>query len=542
MESKIKGNLVDVHERIIYPAVITIIEGKIVNIEKTNEVFESFILPGLIDSHVHIESSMLTPSGFAHIAVQHGTIGVVSDPHEIANVIGAEGVEFMIRNGKTIPFKFFFGAPSCVPATEFESSGGQINPEDVDDLLKREDVYFLSEMMNFPGVINGNKEIGLKIASAHKYSKPIDGHAPGLTGKDLEMYIKAGITTDHECVSLDEAVEKISHGMRIQIREGSAARGFDLFSELIGTFPEMVMLCTDDLHPNDLVKGHINLLLARGVAKGINIFDLLNAACLNPVLHYNLPVGLLRIGDPADLIVVNDLKQFEVLSTYINGELVYNGDKTIFNQVHSNIDKEFRTKHITQDEIVVPAKEDNIRVIEVFDGELFTGNRVFKAKIQNGIALADTRRDICKIVVVNKYELNQPAVGFITGFGLKHGALAGSVAHDSHNVIAVGTNDEDIENAINKVIDMKGGLAAFSDDQNMSLQLEIAGLMTNRDGRVVAGEYSDIENFAKSLGSKLRAPFMSLSFMALLVIPELKIGDKGLFDVANFSFTSLFVK
>jgi adenine deaminase len=542
MESKIKGNLVDVHERIIYPAVITIIEGKIVNIERTNEVFENFILPGLIDSHVHIESSMLTPSGFAHIAVQHGTVGVVSDPHEIANVIGAEGVEFMIRNGKTIPFKFFFGAPSCVPATEFESSGGQINPEDVDDLLKREDVYFLSEMMNFPGVISGNKEIGLKIASAHKYSKPIDGHAPGLTGKDLEMYIKAGITTDHECVSLDEAVEKISHGMRIQIREGSAARGFDLFSELIGRFPEKVMLCTDDLHPNDLVKGHINVLLARGVAKGINIFDLLNAACLNPVLHYKLPVGLLRIGDPADLIVVNDLKQFEVLSTYINGELVYNGDKTIFNQVHSNIDKKFRTKHITQDEIVVSAKEDNIRVIEVFDGELFTGNRVFKANIQNGIALADTRRDICKIVVVNKYELNQPAVGFITGFGLKHGALAGSVAHDSHNVIAVGTNDEDIENAINKVIDMKGGLAAFSGGQNMSLQLEIAGLMTNRDGRVVAGEYNDIENFAKSLGSKLRAPFMSLSFMALLVIPELKIGDKGLFDVANFSFTSLFVK
>jgi adenine deaminase len=542
MKSKIKGNLVDVHHREIFPAVITILNGKIASIEKTGEVFTDFILPGLIDSHVHIESSMLTPSGFAQLAVQHGTVGVISDPHEIANVIGMDGVEFMVRSGKSVPFKFYFGAPSCVPATEFESAGGNIGPADIDKLLKMDDIYFLSEMMNFPGVINGDDAIQMKIESAHKYSKPVDGHAPGLTGKDLEAYARAGITTDHECITIDEAIEKISLGMNIQIREGSAAKGFDLFSELINRFPEKVMLCTDDLHPNDLVKGHINKLLSRGVAKGLDIFDLLRAACLNPVIHYNLPAGLLRVGDPADIIVVKDLSQFEILSTYIDGELVYDGEQTLFNHVYSEIGNKFRTENIFQDEISVPAKENNIRVIEVVDGELYTGNRIFNALIINGIAIADPERDICKIVVVNKYEIKAPAVGFITGFGLKHGALAGSVAHDSHNIIAVGTNDDDIINAVNKVIGMQGGLAACSGSESRELQLEIAGLMTNNDGREVANQYNELENFAKKMGSKLRAPFMSLSFMALLVIPELKIGDKGLFDVSSFSFTPLFVK
>jgi adenine deaminase len=543
MKSKtIKGNLVDVHHREIFPAEITILDGIITSIQRTSEGFTNFILPGLIDSHVHIESSMLTPSGFARLAVQHGTVGVVSDPHEIANVIGVDGVEFMIRNGKSVPFKFYFGAPSCVPATEFESSGGRIGPEDIDKMLEKDDIYFLSEMMNFPGVVNGDEAIKRKIESARKYSKPVDGHAPGLAGEDLEVYVRAGITTDHECINLNEAIEKISLGMIIQIREGSAAKGFDLFSELISRFPERVMLCTDDLHPNDLVKGHINKLLSRGVAKGIDIFDLLRAACINPVLHYNLPAGLLRIGDPADIIVVKDLTQFEILSTYIDGELVYNGENTLFDQVYHEIEKVFRTEHINQDEIIVPAKEDKIRVIEVFDGELYTGNKILNAKIHNGIAIADPGKDICKIVVVNKYEVKPPAVGFITGFGLEYGALAGSVAHDSHNIIAVGTNDDDLLNSINQVIDMQGGLAAFSGSENLSLQLEIAGLMTNNDGRIVANKYNEIEKFAKKLGSKLRSPFMSLSFMALLVIPELKIGDKGLFDVSRFSFTPLFVK
>jgi adenine deaminase len=541
MKKIIRGNLVDVFNKVIYPAEITIADNKIESIRDVQERLPNYILPGLIDSHIHIESSMLTPARFSELAVRHGTVGVVSDPHEIANVIGVEGVALMIENGKGAPLKFFFGAPSCVPATEFETAGGRIDLPDIEKLLQRDDIYFLSEVMNFPDVINGEKEIINKINCACKYSKPVDGHAPGLVGKELKTYIEAGITTDHECIDLKEAEEKIKSGMRIQIREGSAAKGFNIFSGLIERFPDMVMLCSDDLHPDELVNGHINRLLSRGIKSGIDLFKMIRSATLNPVLHYDLPVGLLREGDYADMIIVKDLIDFDILETYIDGEVVFSHGTVLFNSSEIHLENTFRNEHIKASDLELIATERKIKVIEAIDKELFTRCKITEAKIQDQFAVSDPERDICKIVVLNRYRNNRPAVGFISGFGLKRGAIAGSVAHDSHNIIAIGVDDSEIALAINSILEMQGGLAAVDSETRKELRLEIAGLMTNRDGMDVASEYREIENFAKSLGSKLSSPFMTMSFMALLVIPELKIGDKGLFDVNNFNFTPVFV-
>jgi adenine deaminase len=538
----ITGNIVDIFRTEVYPAEIVISGQNIESIRRSNVKFSDFILPGLIDSHIHIESSMLTPSGFASLAVRHGTVAVVADPHEIANVAGSEGVIFMIENGKTVPFKFFFGAPSCVPATDFESAGGRIGPEEIEKLLMRDDIYFLSEMMNFPGVVSKERDIMHKIAAARKLSKPVDGHAPGLSGKNLKLYIGAGISTDHECVTLHEAEEKISGGMKIQIREGSAAKGFDLLCNLIDRFPDKVMLCTDDMHPDDLIKGHITSLLSRGIKKGLDLFNLIKASSLNIALHYNLPVGMLRAGDFADMVIVKDLEDFNVRQTYVNGEKVFDEGNVMFEPRPAKLSRKFRAGHVSPHQLRLVADADNIRIIEARDGELTTGSKIIRASIEDGCAIADPGRDICKIVVINRYKRNKPSVGFISGFGLKKGAIASSVAHDSHNIIAVGVNDTEISDAINLILEQGGGLAAVSENKKILLKLEIAGLMTNRNGKVVAQEYSEIENFARSLGSSLKAPFMSLSFMALLVIPELKIGDRGLFDVNSFGFTPVFVK
>jgi len=541
MQYVIKGNVVDVHQSRIYPAEIKIREDRIVCITEVSELFDDYILPGLIDAHIHIESSMLTPSAFANLAVRHGTVAVVADPHEIANVSGMEGVDFMITNGQTVPLKFFFGAPSCVPATEFESSGGRINPEDVKKLLMRDDIYFLSEMMNFPGVINNDEGILEKIKYAEEFKKPVDGHAPGLSGEGMVKYIKAGITTDHECLSLQEAEEKVAAGMKIQIREGSAAKGFDMLCALIDKFPDRVMLCSDDMHPDDLIDGHINKLLFRGIRKGINIFNLIRAATINPILHYNLPAGMLREGDFADIVIIRNLDSFEVKETIINGKKVFSEGKVFFENNDCRFTKKFRTTHISPEEIRLKADGSKIRVIESIDGELYTHLMIRNANIIDGYAVSDPQNDICKIVVVNKYSDARPAIGFISGFGLKNGAIAGSVAHDSHNIISAGTDDYQIADAINTILDMKGGLTAVSSGRKLKLQLEIAGLMTNLDGYEVAKRYKEIDNFAKLAGSSLSAPFMTLSFMSLLVIPELKIGDKGLFDVNKFEFTPLFL-
>lgn len=537
----ITGQLVDVHQQTVYPAEVVVSSGKIQAIRPLSQLPDSpptYILPGFIDSHVHIESSMLVPSEFARLAVVHGTVATISDPHEIANVCGMEGVEFMIENGKTVPFKFNYGAPSCVPATVFETAGASLDSNDVEKLLQRDEIKYLSEMMNFPGVLFKDEEVMKKIAAAHRLGKPVDGHAPGLRGEKAKQYIDAGIYTDHECFTAEEALDKLKYGMKILIREGSAAKNFEALIDLLHDYSEMIMFCSDDKHPDSLVVGHINQLCARAVAKGIDIFKILKAACVNPVNHYKLDVGLLREGDAADFIVVKDLKNFDVIKTFINGELVAEDGKSNIKTTKSGIVNNFSCSKKTIDEFEIKGNgEKEILAIEALDGQLITNRLSVEAKIANGNILSDVERDILKIVVVNRYSNTPVAKAFIKNFGLKQGAMASSVAHDSHNIVAVGVDDESICKAVNLVIEKEGGVSAVSNNKEMIVALPVAGLMSNEDGYKVAADYTAIDRMTKEeLGSTLASPFMTLSFMALLVIPHLKLSDKGLFDGDNFSF------
>ena len=536
----ISGNIIDIIKKEIYPGSLTISNGKIKNINKTNTNSGNYILPGFIDSHVHIESSMLVPSEFAKIAVRHGTVATVSDPHEIANIMGVKGVEFMISNGNTVPFKFNFGAPSCVPATEFETSGEKIGSKEIKTLLVKKEIVCLAEVMNYRGVINADNELHKKINLSKKFNKKIDGHAPGLFGKDLEKYIKAGITTDHESINIKEAVEKINNGMKIQIREGSAAKNFNELHELIDRFPEMIMLCTDDIHPEDLQKSHINDLVIRGRKYGLNIYNLLRAASFNPIKHYNLDVGLLQINDPADFIVVEDLESFKVLATYINGIKVYENGKVLFSGGTIKRINKFNREPVDNKSVEIESKASKINVIEANEGQLFTKRKICEAKINNNKLICDIEKDLLKIIVISRYNNQEPAVGFIKGFKLKKGAIASSIAHDSHNIVAVGTNDNDLVTAVNKIIELKGGLVAVHNKTIQYLSLEIAGIMSDQNVFSVAKTYNNLNKTVQEFGSTLKSPYMTLSFMALLVIPELKIGDKGLFDVNKFQFISLF--
>jgi len=539
----ISGQFVDIQQQKIYPAIIKVQDGRILSIKEimnTELLSSNYILPGFIDSHVHIESSMLVPSEFARLAVVHGTVATISDPHEIANVCGLEGVEFMIENGKTVPFKFHFGAPSCVPATIFETAGAVIDADQVSTLLKSDDIFYLSEMMNFPGVLSGDKEVMKKIRASHTTGKPVDGHAPGLRGQQAADYAAAGISTDHECFIHEEALEKLQCGMKILIREGSAAKNFEALIGLLNDYPDRIMFCSDDKHPDSLVDGHINQLCARAVAKGIDIFKILKAACVNPVLHYNMKVGLLREADPADFIIVKDLIHFETVQTYINGNLVAENGKTLISSPKSEIINNFSCakKDVTDFEIPVTTGNSqlNIPVIEALDGQLITNKLLLEPKTENGFMISDTERDLLKIVVVNRYNNAPIAKSFIKNIGLKQGAIASSVAHDSHNIVAVGVDDESICKAINMIIDHKGGVSLIKDNLEMIVPLPVGGLMSNEDGYKIAEQYSMIDKAAKEAGSILGSPFMTLSFMALLVIPHLKLSDKGLFDGDTFEF------
>jgi adenine deaminase len=536
---EIKGQYIDIVGKRIFPAAISVQEGVISAIQEIPAAPQHFILPGFIDSHVHIESSMLIPSAFARLAVIHGTIGTISDPHEIANVCGVEGVHYMINNGKKVPFHFFFGAPSCVPATTFETAGASINSEEVATLLDNKDIYYLSEMMNFPGVLFKDEEVMKKIKAAHAVGKPVDGHAPGLMGEDAQKYIEAGISTDHECFTIEEAVDKLSYGMKILIREGSAAKNFEALYELIDDHPNSVMLCSDDKHPDSLVLGHINQLCARAVAKGLNVFNILKAACINPVVHYQLPTGMARVNDPGNFIVIEDLTHFKVAQTYINGQLVAEKGQSLIQPIDEKIINQFDTTLIKVEDIQVdlgtyPTKENKIAVIEAIDGQLITNYLWEDPTITNGKIISDTNKDILKIVVYNRYHPAAPKMAFIKNFGFKHGAIASTVAHDSHNIIAVGVNDHEIVQAINAVIQEKGGISCVKEQELKVLGLPVAGLMSKDDPYMVAEAYSTIDAMAKSLGSTLGSPFMTLSFMALLVIPHLKLSDKGLFDGDRF--------
>jgi adenine deaminase len=522
---KISGNIIDIEPKEIFFGEIIIEDGLIKSIKKIDDPRKDsfFIMPGFIDAHVHIESSMLIPSEFAKLAVVHGTVATISDPHEIANVCGIDGVEYMIENGKTVPFKFHFGAPSCVPATVFETAGATLDAKAVDELLSKKEIHYLSEMMNFPGVLNNDEEVFAKINSAKAYNKPVDGHAPGLRGEDAKKYIEAGISTDHECFTKEEALDKLKYGMKILIREGSAAKNFEALIELLNEHENEMMFCSDDKHPDSLVKGHIHELCNRAVAKEVDVFKVLKAACINPVKHYKMNVGLLKPGDPADFIIVQNLKDFTVKATYINGELVAeNGESKIKTQPSSAINN-FNCSKKNVDDFKIKISDFQGEIIEALDGQLITNKLSIFPKKENSFYVSDVENDVLKIVVVNRYKNAPVSKAFIKNFGLKRGAIASSVAHDSHNVIAVGGNDESICDAVNLIIKEKGGVS-IADHSNSTfskiLPLPVAGLMSNEDGYKVAEMYTEIDAAAKELGSKLSAPFMTLSFMALLVIPH----------------------
>lgn len=541
----LSANLVDIHNRKIFPAELFIEGSKIKAIKDVSSLPDNagYILPGFVDAHVHIESSMLPPTEFARLAVVHGTIGTVSDPHEIANVLGVGGVHFMLDNAQKVPFKFCFGAPSCVPATNFETAGAQIDAFAVKQLLELREIGYLSEMMNFPGVLSGEDEVLKKIEFAKQNSKPIDGHAPGLSGENAKLYFDSGITTDHECFTYEEGKGKASLGIKILIREGSAAKNFEALWPLLNEFPDQVMFCSDDKHPDDLIKGHINQLVARAIAKGCDLFDVLQAACLHPVQHYQLPVGLLREGDSADFILVEDLINFKVKSTWINGQLVAQEGASNLPFLEVKQPNNFKAKPYLPEnfKIKTNGKAENIRIIKVLDGEIVTEEVIDKPIIQEDCLIPDPKNDLLKITVVNRYvETSTPAIGFVRSFGLSRGALASSVAHDSHNIVAVGADDQSICMAINAVIRARGGISASDGENTKTLALPIAGLMSDKSGYAVAEEYAALDHWVKSrLECPLQAPFMTLSFLALPVIPALKMTDLGLFDVNQFNFVPI---
>ncbi|WP_299677661.1 adenine deaminase [uncultured Tenacibaculum sp.] len=538
----IQGNIVDILNKKIFKGEIVVEEGKIKSITESNHNVENYILPGFVDAHIHIESSMLVPSEFAKIAVTHGTVATVSDPHEIANVLGVAGVDFMIENGKKVPLKFNFGAPSCVPATSFESAGAVIDSDDIKKLLENPDIKYLAEMMNYPGVIYEDAEVMKKIEWAKHYNKPVDGHAPGVRGEDLTKYISAGIYTDHECFTYDEALEKLQKGMKVIVREGSAAKNFEALIDLLPEHYENMMFCSDDKHPDDLLLGHINQLCERAVAKGIDVFKVLQAACINPVSHYNLDVGLLKEGDEADFIVVENLEKFKVLQTYIDGELIAENGKSNITSVEFEILNNFDTDKKQVTDFEFHSASEKIRVIEALDGELVTNEIEATSLIKNGNLVCDVENDVLKMTVVNRYQNSEPAIAFIKNFGLKEGAIASSVGHDSHNIIAVGVSDEAICKAVNLIIENRGGVCAVSNTEKKIVSLPVAGIMSDLSAVEIGKSYAELDQMAKDLGSKLRAPYMTLSFMALLVIPALKLSDKGLFDGNTFKFTSLEIK
>lgn len=539
-KQEFNGQIVDPIQKRIYSGTITVLNGVIESIREVQTDSPYFILPGLIDAHIHIESSMLTPYEFARIAATHGTVGTISDPHEIANVLGVEGVKWMIENGKLAPFHFHFGAPSCVPATSFETSGAQIGVEELEQLLQMKEINHLGEMMNFPGVIHDDPMVLRKLQLAQQYQKPIDGHAPMVTGKALKKYYAAQITTDHECHTLEEAEEKIKLGMKILIREGSAAKNFDTLIPLINKYPAQLMFCSDDKHPDDLVEGHINRLISRGLKLGYDFFDLLRCATYNPISHYNLSVGMLQVGDSADFIVVDHWETMEVLETYIRGQKIAEGGKSVLPPIFIKPINRFKIKKIEEEQIRVPTQNKKIKIIELFQDQIFTKTIIDEPLVENGYVIPDLERDYLKIVVVNRYQEQAPAVGFVKNFGLKEGAIASSVAHDSHNIIAVGCDDKSLIRAIQGIIDTQGGILFTKGDEVISLPLPIAGLMSDQNANWVSEQYQRLNKAVKKAGSPLSAPFMTLSFMGLLVIPELKMSDRGLFDGINFQLTELF--
>lgn len=538
----IKGNIVDVVAQTIRKGIIHIDNGRISKIEHTHVSEEQYIVPGFIDAHIHIESSMMLPAEFARHAVVHGTVACVCDPHEIANVCGLKGIEYMIDNSRTVPMKFSFGAPSCVPATEFETSGARLDSHAIENLLQRKEIGFLAEMMDYVGVINDTEEVVRKLKAAKRHNKPIDGHAPELWGKNLEKYAGSGISTDHECMTLDEALEKIELGMKIQIREGSAAKNFDDLLPLVAQYADHLMFCSDDKHPDDLIaNGHINSLAKRAIAKGYDPVKILRICSYNAIKHYKLNAGLLQLNDSADFVIVDNLTNLTILATYIDGRKVAENGEALFERVGAEKPvNQFNIEPISVSALEVAPQSGLLKAIVLDDGQLYTRTELVAPRVEGNNVVSDTEHDILKLIVLNRYQPSPPAIGFIKNFGLKKGALASTVAHDSHNIVAIGVSDEEITQAINAIINSKGGICATANGETLLLPLPVGGLMSTDDGATISRLYTQLDSKAKEMGTPLEAPFMTLAFMSLLVIPELKLSDRGLFDVSNFRFTSLF--
>lgn len=530
------GHIVDVIGKRTFDGSLVIEGGHVAAIDEHPVSDGSYILPGFVDGHVHIESSMMPPASFAQLAVRFGTVATVSDPHEIANVLGVSGIEYMLDSAGQVPLKFHFGCPSCVPATSFETGGAVLDSAAVAELLKRDDIGYLSEMMNYPGVLAGDDEVLRKIAAAHELGKPVDGHAPGLKGDEARRYIAAGISTDHECFTLEEAQDKLRWGMKIIIRAGSAARNFEALKSLLATHAPMCMLCSDDKHPDDLHVGHIDAVVRRAVADGFPLFNVLAAACVNPVEHYRLPVGLLRKGDPADFVVVNNLQEFRVEQTWIDGVKVYDHPRVLFDWSRPAAPNHFDCQGKPPEAFAVPDEPRYHEVIVVADRQLVTQRERLELPVAGGMLQPDPAGDVLKLAVVNRYRNAQPAVAFIKHLGLQRGAIASTVAHDSHNIIAAGVSDAMIAKAVGALIDCRGGICYVDDETESVLPLPIAGLMSDLAPEEIARRYAEIDRLAKRAGSTLSAPFMTLSFMALLVIPKLKLSDRGLFDAERFAF------
>ena len=541
---EVKGNYIDIRNRQIYPALVKVSDRKIAGITKLEETQQQFILPGFIDAHIHIESSMVSPAAFSQAAAVFGTVATVSDPHEIANVCGMEGIYYMIHNAKKAAVKIHFGAPSCVPATFFETAGAVISKENIKTLMQDPDIYYLAEVMNFPGVLNNDPELLAKIAAAKAAGKPVDGHAPGLRGTAAAQYIAAGMSTDHECTTIEEALDKLAHGMKILIREGSAAKNFDALVPLFKTHPQQLMFCSDDKHPDELAKGHIDQLVVRALAAGYDLFDVLHAACLAPIGHYQLQVGDMSIGAPADFIVVEDTHAFKVLKTYINGQLVAENGQSLEVYTRPDLINHFNRIPVQASDfsIQVDAALSEVRVnsMVALDGQLITLSEPAILAVENGAIGTDIKQDILKIAVVNRYQEAPVSIGFIKNFGLQYGAIASSVAHDSHNIVVVGVDDQSMSEAVNAIIAHKGGISLSNQTETICMPLPIAGLMTDKSAAEAAAEYELLDKAAKQTGTKLKSPFMTLSFMALPVIPSLKMTDRGLFNVDSFNFTPVF--
>lgn len=527
----ISGNLIDAFHKEIYPCSIVIENKKIVSIKRNQNHYDCFILPGFVDAHIHIESSMLLPDRFGQMVLPKGTIAVLNDPHEIANVLGISGIEMMMEAAQKSPVKFFFGIPSSVPATPLDSAGSVLTTADIETLAKTGKFKALSEVMNVPGVLNQNSEVISKIEIAKKYHLRVDGHAPGLKGEKLTQYIAAGIETDHESISREEAEEKIEKGMKILIREGSAAKNWEALKSLIPEYPDQLMFCTDDAHPDEIIsEGHIDKFFKKGIKEGFDIFDLVKIASINPVEFYRLDVGLLREGDRADFIVIDNPVDFNLFATYIDGKKIeYDHSVSDTPPVLNGFDH----LPIQSEELKIELKEE-IPVIQIIPDEIITKRMNYT--IKQSPFESDLHQDILKIVYINRYSNGKPQIGFIQGFNLKEGAMATTIAHDSHNIIAVGCSDEALKETINHLIELKGGLVVKNNNGIISLPLPYGGIISGKQGEEVAEEYLHLNETLRQMGCKLHAPFMTLSFMALIVVPALKIGERGLFDVEKFEF------